>query len=119
MRYLALFASFVWLVARAVAHALRRRRSTRVRRYAESPAPAAPGAVVLQLPTQRTGFPAPALPPAPPRVGRHRAPAPPIDLFAARDPRARAQRRALVVLGAIGHHQAEQRAPRALEAVAA
>lgn len=113
MRYLALFASFVWLVARAVAHALRRR-AHRVRRYAEDlPAPA-PAAVVLQLPTARTGSPAPALPEGPPRIGgRHRRPEP-IDLFAARDPRARAQRRALVVLGAIGHHQRAQ-----LEAVAA
>lgn len=114
MRYLFLLLSALWLVARAVAHALRRRRSSRVRRYAKRPAPAA---VVLQLPTARTGTPAPALPPAPPRVGRHRALAPapaPVDLFAARDPRARAQRRALVVLGAIGHHQRAQ-----LEVVAA
>ncbi|MFY7069563.1 hypothetical protein ACOQFV_27210 [Nocardiopsis changdeensis] len=113
MRYLLLVASAACLVARAVAHALRRR-AHRVRRYAEDLPAAAPGAVVLQLPTQRTGRPAPALPPAPPRIGgRHRAPEP-LDLFAARDPRARAQRRALVVLGAIGHHQRDQ-----LEAVAA
>lgn len=108
MRYLLLVASAAWLVARAVAHALRRR-AHRVRRYAEDLPAAAPGAVVLQLPTARTGSPAPALPEGPPRIGgRHRRPEP-IDLFAARAPHTRAQTAGLVRLVALSHQQTAAR----------
>ncbi|PDP85734.1 hypothetical protein CQJ94_18395 [Glycomyces fuscus] len=65
MRYLFLIASALWLLARASAHAVRRR-AARVRRYAAAPPAPRPhvvtGPIPLVLPSQTTGAAAPPLP---------------------------------------------------------
>ncbi|WP_019610847.1 hypothetical protein [Nocardiopsis sp. CNS-639] len=85
MRYLLLIASALWLVARAAAHAVRRR-GARVRRYAAAPLPPRPhvitGPIPLILPSQTTGTAAPPLPAPKALPWRTLAPAPaPIDVL--------------------------------------
>ncbi|GAA1455776.1 hypothetical protein [Nocardiopsis tropica] len=117
MRYLWLALSALWLLARAGAHAARKR-GARVRRYAaapEAPRPAvATGPIPVLLPSARTGAAAPPLPPERPRVGD---PAPvasvaPLDPYRRRA-RRDASRRGLVALMAMTRQVEEHQAVRA------
>ncbi|MES0832172.1 hypothetical protein [Nocardiopsis tropica] len=108
MRYLLLILSALWLVARALAYAARRRGS-RVRRYAARPQAPLPHVVTGPIPIVRpispTGVSSPTSPPERPRVGGL-APVVPLDPYRRRA-RRDASRRGLVVLIALARQSEE------------
>ncbi|XKK41705.1 hypothetical protein HFP72_16345 [Nocardiopsis sp. ARC36] len=108
MRTLFLIASALWLVARADAHAVRRR-SGRVRRYAAKPQAPRPhvitGPIPIVWPMSPTGVAAPMPLPERPRVGGL-APVVPLDPYRRRA-RRDSSRRGLVVLIALARQSEE------------
>lgn len=118
MRYLKLALSALWLVARALAYAARRR-GARVRRYAaEPPRPhVVTGPIPIVLPSARTGTAVapplpPPLPPGRPRIGAPAAPIVHLDPYRRRA-RDVASRRGLVVLMAVARQAEEDQEVRA------
>jgi hypothetical protein len=111
LRYLLLILSTLWLAARALAHAVRRR-GTRSRRYidrhiSQPPRPhLVTGPIPIVRPISPTGVFAPTSPPEHPRVGGL-APVVPMDPYRRRA-RRDSSRRGLVVLIALAQQAEKQ-----------